>query len=200
MSIIKFIKNLINKNGCKTKIRGINNVVDFPEKAEFDLKIIIYGDNNFVKIKTKGYYSGRIYIGTSDCPVSGSSVVIGEDTTSNGTEIWLLENNSSVIIGKEVMFSDNIYIACSDTHSIIDENGKLLNIGKSIEIGNHCWIGKYVRILKNTKIADNSIVALGSIVTKSFDETNVVLAGNPAKIVKTGVNWDKERPNKYMDR
>lgn len=37
-------------------------------------------------------------------------------------------------------------------------------------------------------IADNVIVAAGSVVTKSVNESNVIVAGNPAKIIST---WDK---------
>ena len=47
-----------------------------------------------------------------------------------------------------------------------------------------------VKIGKNTKISDDSIIGWGSIVTKKFEEPNVVLAGNPAKIVKRGINWN----------
>jgi len=182
------------------KIHGKNNIINYPKTSMLDLKVIVYGNNNHIEIKTSEFYSGRIYIGTIDCPVQNCEVSIGERTSCNGSEIWLMENNSKVIIGNDVMFSDNIYISCTDTHSVIDLDGNLLNYGKSVQIGNHCWIGKFVKILKNTKISDNSIVALGSIVTKQFEQTNVVIAGNPAKIVKTNVNWDEERPNKYIKR
>lgn len=37
-------------------------------------------------------------------------------------------------------------------------------------------------------IADNVIVAAGSVVTKSVNESNVIVAGNPAKVVST---WDR---------
>ncbi len=37
-------------------------------------------------------------------------------------------------------------------------------------------------------IADNCIVGAGSLVTKKFEEPNVVIAGHPAKVIKTGIN------------
>ena len=52
-------------------------------------------------------------------------------------------------------------------------------------------------LLKQAQIANNSIVGIRSIVTKKFEKTNVVLAGNPAKVVKTGVNWDRAYPSQY---
>ena len=48
-------------------------------------------------------------------------------------------------------------------------------------------------ICKNVRIADNSIIGAHAVVTKSFSEKNSVIAGNPAKIVKQGVEWHRER-------
>lgn len=107
----------------------------------------------------------------------------------------LLDCDSSVSIGHDCLFSDNIELWASDTHAIYDNNGDVLNLGKSIKIGNHVWIGRYVKILKNTEIQDNSVVGMGSIVTKKFTETNCVITGNPAKIVKRNINWDVRRPD-----
>jgi len=50
-------------------------------------------------------------------------------------------------------------------------------------IGNDCFIGMNSIILKGTKIGNNLIVGAGSVVHKSFPD-NVIIAGNPAKIVK----------------
>ena len=51
--------------------------------------------------------------------------------------------------------------------------------------------------LRYAKIPDNSIVAHSAIVTKPFEERNVVIAGNPAKIVKRGINWNNASPIEY---
>ena len=56
-----------------------------------------------------------------------------------------------------------------------------------IIIGENCWIGTSVRICKGVTIGDNSIVAACSVVTKDVP-ANCVVAGNPAKIVKTGID------------
>ena len=36
----------------------------------------------------------------------------------------------------------------------------------------------------NEKIADNVIIGANTVVTKSFDKEGVIIAGNPAKIIK----------------
>ena len=56
-----------------------------------------------------------------------------------------------------------------------------------IIIGENCWIGANVRICKGVTIGDNSIVAACSVVTKDIP-ANCIAAGNPAKIVKTGID------------
>jgi len=36
-----------------------------------------------------------------------------------------------------------------------------------------------------------------SVVTKPFEESNIILAGNPAKIVKRNINWDRRLIDTY---
>ena len=55
------------------------------------------------------------------------------------------------------------------------------------------WIGNQVTILKGVTIENNSVIGTGSIVTKSINESNVVITGVPAEIVKRDINWCRER-------
>lgn len=56
-----------------------------------------------------------------------------------------------------------------------------------IIIGENCWIGSHVRICKGVTIGNNSIVAACSVVTKDVP-ANCIVAGNPAKVVKTDID------------
>ncbi len=56
--------------------------------------------------------------------------------------------------------------------------------GKPIKIGDNAWFGGNVTILPGVTLGDNVVVAAGAVVTKSFGD-NVVLGGNPARIIKT---------------
>lgn len=60
---------------------------------------------------------------------------------------------------------------------------------KNIIIGKNCYIGSAARFSPGTAIADDCIVAMGSIVTKEFGIKNAVIAGQPAKVIRTNYNW-----------
>ena len=51
-------------------------------------------------------------------------------------------------------------------------------------VGNNVFIGMHATILMGTHVGDNVIIGAGSVVS-GFFEDNVVLAGNPAKVICT---------------
>ncbi|ENM5727860.1 sugar O-acetyltransferase [Vibrio mimicus] len=89
----------------------------------------------------------------------------------------------------EVRIGDNCFIApqvgiYTATHPIdpIQRNSGL-EFGKPIRIGNNCWIGGHATINPGVTLGDNVVVASGAVVTKSFG-SNVVIGGNPARVLK----------------
>jgi acetyltransferase-like isoleucine patch superfamily enzyme len=89
--------------------------------------------------------------------------------------------SAKIIIGKGTWIAPNV--------AIITANHDFQNLnqhqdGQDVIIGNNCWIGINSVILPGVNLGDNTIVGAGSIVTKSFVEGNVLIAGNPAKIIK----------------
>ncbi|CAM3988223.1 maltose acetyltransferase domain-containing protein [Lederbergia lenta] len=55
--------------------------------------------------------------------------------------------------------------------------------GKSVTIGNNVWIGGRATINPGISIGDNAVIASAAVVTKDVPD-NVVVAGNPARIIK----------------
>ena len=161
--------------------------------------ISIVGNNTIFKFeKTNMIRSLNIMT----CGGNNQTLYWGKNSTSFSCDIFLNEENASLKIGEDCMFSSEIKIWCTDGHAIIDKVSKksLNQLTQPLEIGNHCWIGQGARLLKNTKILENSVVGSGSVVTKSFDVGNVVIAGNPAKIIKTGIEWKRETTHRYEEK
>ena len=177
-------------------IKGVDNKILLKNpKTMKRFHIEIYGNGNIVDVRTKEYFVATIYIGTSDCPVENCRVIIEDGATAGGVMMRILENNSEVTIGQEALFSYNIEMYCSDTHSIFNEQGELINYGKFINIGPQVWVGAGVSICKNTEIAAGCVVGTKAVVSGKFAEQNCVLAGNPARVVKQNIKWSRERPN-----
>ena len=86
-------------------------------------------------------------------------------------------------IGKNCLIAPQvgIYTAAHPLDAEIRTNG--LEFGKPITIGDNCWIGGHATILPGITLGDNVVVAAGAVVTKSFG-SNVVIGGNPARIIK----------------
>lgn len=86
-----------------------------------------------------------------------------------------------ITIGEGTYIAPNVGIITSN-HSVmnLDEHDD----PKDVIIGRKCWIGMNVVILPGVILGDNTIVGAGSIVTKSFEDGNCVIVGNPASIKK----------------
>ena len=107
-------------------------------------------------------------------------------------------NGCEIRIGKDCMFSSNITIMTHDGHAIFDKTSKeKLNKPQSVFVGNHCWFAKNVALIKGAQIQDNTVVGINSTVCNKIEEQNCVVAGSPAKVVKSNVNWSRNSYDSY---
>lgn len=146
--------------------------------------------------------SMHIIIGSQWAPVSDAAVKIGSHSTFNEAEITTFDSHSSIRIGSDCMVSFKVSIFNTDAHPVLNsETGKIINNAHELSIGDHCWIGYYATILKNVRLGKNCIVGWGAVVTSSVCKDAVpegcVPAGNPAAIVKRGINRMRSRSDYY---
>ncbi len=97
----------------------------------------------------------------------------------------------SISIGHNVVISERVVLRDSDNHSMKDIGA--MSPDKSadsapIVIGDHVWIGMNVIVLKGVTIGEGAIVAAGSVVNKDVPP-HCLVAGVPARVVKTDVAW-----------
>lgn len=86
-------------------------------------------------------------------------------------------------IGDNCMFGPGVHIYTA-THPLEPaERNSGLEYGKPVIIGDNVWIGGRAVINPGVVIGNNVVVASGSVVTKSVPD-NVVIGGNPARILK----------------
>jgi acetyltransferase-like isoleucine patch superfamily enzyme len=58
-------------------------------------------------------------------------------------------------------------------------------------IGTNCFVGANAIILPGVKVGNSCIIGAGAVVTKDVPD-NCLVAGNPAKVVKTGIETVRE--------
>ena len=84
---------------------------------------------------------------------------------------------NSVFIGPNV----SIYTACHPLER--EERDKGVEWAEPVTIGNSVWIGGNAVILPGVTIGSNVVIGAGSVITHDVPD-NVVVAGNPCKIIK----------------
>ena len=119
----------------KPNIRGTGNIIRINKSS--NITLTIYGNNNTVIVDNKECLDNfNITIGIPDCLCNNCIIRIGNNFSSNGANMLVLEDNTVIEIGNDCMFSSNITFWPSDTHTITDTDGNITNIGKYIKIGN----------------------------------------------------------------
>ncbi|MBO4814310.1 MAG: acyltransferase [Muribaculaceae bacterium] len=86
---------------------------------------------------------------------------------------------------KGIYFDNESYLASGVTvlaHDYARLTGRL-----NTKIGKRCFIGVNAIIMPGVTIGDEVIVGAGSVVTKDVP-SNCIVAGNPAKIIKTEIH------------
>ena len=134
---------------------------------------------------------GKISIGKSvnAWARSGSNIIETfrpEATVNIGNRVRLngcgIQAASKIEIGDDVILG-SCTIVDTDHHPVSPENRKSGAVRtKPIIIGRNAWIGG-AAVLKGVSVGENSVVGLGSVVTEDVP-ANVVVAGNPARVVR----------------
>lgn len=184
--------NTITNNGrlihSKISIRGDNNRIFIASGCILcNVEFHIRGSNHIIEIGTdcKIYEWGSLW-----CEGEGNKIIIGDGSTIRSAHLCAQETDTSIIIGKNCLLSNNIEIRTSDSHPYYDcQTGKRLNLPASVYIGDHVWICAKAAILKGAHVGNGSIVGYGSVLSSNIPD-NTIAVGKPAKVVRENIYWN----------
>ncbi|KQU63211.1 maltose acetyltransferase domain-containing protein [Rossellomorea marisflavi] len=111
----------------------------------------------------------------------GSNIYVGENFYANFDCVLL--DVCDIRIGDNCFIAPGVHIYTA-THPIDPhERNSGIESGKPVTIGDNVWIGGRAIINPGVTIGDNVVIGSGAVVTKDIPD-NVVVGGNPAKVIK----------------
>lgn len=187
MGIIKkYIKKIILLKNESSRF-FYKGKIEIGEKTKFYQKLKLYDISGDIKIGKNcffgyefggGFRKGEIEIQTRDL---NAKIEIGDNVYTNNN--LFICCRKSVKIGNKTLIGKDVVIMDHNGHGISPSRRYTPGTAKEIEIKENVWLGNNVVILPGTIIGKNSIVGANSVVKGVFPE-NVVIQGNPAKIMK----------------
>ena len=157
--------------------------VTIPEDKDYENVVIAIGNNEIRRLIVKNINATYVKALIHTSATIGSNVNIGKGTVVMAHAII----NASVSVGSHCILNSSSII---EHDSIIGDfvhvsPGAIVTGGVCIGAGSH--IGAGAVILPNVKIGKNVIIGAGAVVLNDVED-NLVIVGNPARIIKRNTN------------
>jgi acetyltransferase-like isoleucine patch superfamily enzyme len=166
-----------------------NNTLIIEEGTDLSgsLSVQFLGSNSTVVIGKNNWFETLRIIASN-----GSNFSTGEGCSFQSMKAIVYEEGS-IRIGTDCMFSHNVELWQTDTHPIFDlKTGERINYSKNIIIENKVWMGTNSVLMGGAYISEGSIVGAHSITSSKFTTKNVIIAGSPARIIRSNVCWEPD--------
>lgn len=120
----------------------------------------------------------------------GVSIEIGAWTSFHGASIITAHEPARISIGAECLVGPDCTFSASDVHKVLDQHTRTrLNPAGDIVIGKHVWFAPRTTVLRNTTVGRECVVGVGSVLKGEYPDNSMV-AGAPARVVRSGVTWE----------
>ena len=175
---------------CRIISQGTENSLILEKGGVFrNCEFMFIGNKNTMKFGENFHaYDGSFY--TED---DKNAIEVGDNSMFAGKIHIACTESTKCTVGNGCLFSSEIVIRTGDSHSILSLSGERINPAKDVKISDRVWIGHRVLINKGVSIGSDSVVGTGAVVTKQFNDTNVIIAGVPAKVVKRDIVWEEDK-------
>ena len=157
---------------------------------------LVFGANVELFKTTLNFNAGGGEIGFADetrpsgkfIVAEGGRIAIGRGTRFNKMAWLQAHEGKAITVGEHCLFAD-VRVRTSDLHSIISlDDGRRLNASRDVEIEDRVWLAEKAHIYKGSRIGRGSIVGAHAVVSGQIPAFTAI-AGNPAKVIRTGVTW-----------
>ncbi len=173
------------------QIRGVENI-DVDGRLWVGIAFVGFlnnRDHTYLHIRGRFKARGHVDIGKgSRMDIGPGALLEMSNCHVTGSARFVITHGLSM--GSGCAISWGTEFLDEDFHSL-DYEGRRPPGDPRIVIGDRVWIGSGAKILKGTRIAAGSVVAANSLVSGVFEEENVLIAGNPARVIRHGVCWEK---------
>lgn len=129
----------------------------------FGKRVIIWG--RFTVVNARNVHLGR------GCSINHGVFLLGRDEITLGNHVTLSANCMLMDTGLDLQ------------HCLNSKSPNKVHIKSFIRLEDNVWVGAGAIILPGVTIHKNSIIGAGSVVTRDVP-ANVVVAGNPARIIR----------------
>jgi len=138
--------------------------------------------NRWYKQKVLGYNREAYWPTHFTSRILGAkNILVGVGTNPGFIPGCYIQGSGKLYFGDYTFIGQNCGIL-SGGHEIYEH---MKQFSSETRIGSYCWIGMNSMIMPGVVLGDLTVVGAGSVVTKSFPEGNCIIAGNPAKFIRS---------------
>ncbi|WP_140393368.1 acyltransferase [Leucobacter sp. 7(1)] len=169
--------------------------VEFGPGAKLHGAVFFQREASQLHIGARSLLTGRTSLGAF------CSIRLGADVYSGANLQLSTAEGQAIEIGDDCLIANDVRIRADDSHPIYDmHSGERINHSASILIEDHVWVGQEVFVMPGGKIRSGSIVGARSMITRTSEvPANSIVAGTPAKVLRSNVHWVRKHLQMHRD-
>ena len=178
--------DVLDASSATLLLRGSDNRVDIARGVLLEQASITLGDSCSLRVGMNCRLAAIEVMAVRDAHVD-----IGERSEFTWSTRIYLHEASRVTVGSDCLIASDTLMMSSDMHSIIDvQTRRRINPAADITISDRVWLAFNSTVLKGASIGAGSVIGYRSTVNGPIPE-NSLAAGAPARVLKSGITWDR---------